>query len=560
MSEFRLSVIEQLTDQLVRYTPPAKRREQWHRACQLLGEIDAARQYPYQFVVFRVTDFRTDAQPDLLLCGADLRADLRRLIDKLDRSLPALPIEEASEPMMTLEQLSRMFQVSTKTVRRWKKEHNLLGWRVLYKGRRHLGFPRSAVEQFARTHKDQVERGGQFTHLTDDEKREIVDCAARIARAGGGLTEASRRIARRLGRSVEAVRYTIRNYDRSNPGQELFPGTTGPLDGPTKEVIYHSYRRGVPVVTLAKRYGRTRNTVYRAINEVRASRLLRAPVDYIYNPAFDDPAQSEEMMAPMPDAAKFEAQRAAMKAPRDVPPELAPLYEVPLLNREQEAHLFRQMNFLKHRLKLVTDAFRKPDGSVDPERVRTGDLDRIEELHAKIESVRALLIAANMRLVVSIAKRHSGQTDNFFELLSDGNMSLMRAVEKFDYSRGNKFSTYGSWAIMKNFARSIPEEKHHRERYITGHDEVFDATPNARSDEAEVVGAAEQAAHRVNRLLDALEPREREIIRMRAGLDAPEGMTLEQIGRRLGITKERVRQLNVRIMKKLRDMSPDTGE
>jgi len=560
MTEFRLPAIEQLTDQMVRYTPPAKRREQWFRACQLLGEIDTARQYPYQFVVFRITDFRTDAHPDLLINGSELRSDLRRLIDRLDRSLPALPIEEASEPMLTLEQLSRLFQVSTKTVRRWKKEHNLLGWRVLYKGRRHLGFPRSAVEQFAQAHKDQVERGGQFTHLTDDEKREIIERAGRISRAGGGLTEASRRIARRLGRSVEAVRYTIRNYDRSHPGQELFPGTTGPLDGPTKEVIYHSYRRGVPVVTLAKRYGRTRNTVYRAINEVRASRLLRAPVDYIYNPAFDDPAQSEDMMAPMPDAAKFEAQRAAMKAPRDVPPELAPLYEVPLLNREQEAHLFRQMNFLKHRLKKVTDAFRKPDGAVDPERVRTGDLDRIEELHAKIESVRALLIAANMRLVVSIAKRHGGQTDNFFELLSDGNMSLMRAVEKFDYSRGNKFSTYASWAIMKNFARSIPEEKHHRERYITGHDEVFDASPDVRTDEAEIVGAAEQAAFRVNRLLDNLEPREREIIRMRAGLDAPEGMTLEQIGKRLGITKERVRQLNVRIMKKLRDLATETGE
>jgi len=477
----------------------------------------------------------------------------------LDRSLPARPIEESEEPMVTLEQLSSQFNVSTKTVRRWKKEHNLLGWRVLYKGRRHLGFPQSVVERFAEAHSEQVRRGSQFTHLTDEEKEFIILRARRIAHAGGSLTEASRRIASRLDRSIEAIRYTIRNYDRMNPGHELFPGVTGPLDGSTKESIYHSYRRGIPVVTLAKRFGRTRNTVYRAINEVRATRLLRNPVDYIYNASFDEPAAAQEILAAMPDAAKFEAQRSAMKAPRDVPPELAPLYEMPLLTREQEAHLFRQMNFLKHLLKQATDIYRKPDGAVDPERVRTADLDRIEELHAKIEAVRGQLIACNMRLVVSIAKRHAAQTDNFFELLSDGNMSLMRAVEKFDYGRGNKFSTYASWAIMKNFARSIPEEKHQRERYLTGHDEVFDAAPDARSDEAELLNSAEQAAHRVNRLLDHLEPREREIIRMRAGLDHSEGMTLEQIGRRLGITKERVRQLNVRIMKKLRDLPVENG-
>jgi RNA polymerase sigma factor (sigma-70 family) len=162
-----------------------------------------------------------------------------------------------------------------------------------------------------------------------------------------------------------------------------------------------------------------------------------------------------------------------------------------------------------------------------------------------------------MRLVVSIAKRHSAQTDNFFELLSDGNMSLMRAVEKFDYGRGNKFSTYASWAIMKNFARSIPEEKTRKERYVTGRDELFDVAPDTRTDEHELLSTAEQATFRVNRLLEHLSPRDREIVRLRAGLDGSEPKTLEQIGNQLGITKERVRQLNVRIMKQLRDLAGD---
>jgi RNA polymerase sigma factor (sigma-70 family) len=109
---------------------------------------------------------------------------------------------------------------------------------------------------------------------------------------------------------------------------------------------------------------------------------------------------------------------------------------------------------------------------------------------------------------------------------------------------------------MKNFARSIPEERHRRERYLTGHEEMFEAAADNRSDEHEIVASAELAANRVNRLLEYLEPRERQIIRMRAGLDDHgKGMTLEEIGQEMGITKERVRQLNVRIMKKLRDIA-----
>src|SRR5262249_923912 len=137
-------------------------------------------------------------------------------------------------------------------------------------------------------------------------------------------------------------------------------------------------------------------------------------------------------------------------------------------------------------------------------KVRIHDLERIEELQKQANAAKDLLINANMRLVTSIAKKHAAQADNFWELMSDGNMSLIRAVEKFDFGRGFKFSTYASGAIIKNFARTIPEERHRRERYLTGHDELFEAAPDTRSDEHEVLATAEQAAHRVNRLLEYL--------------------------------------------------------
>ena len=102
-------------------------------------------------------------------------------------------------------------------------------------------------------------------------------------------------------------------------------------------------------------------------------------------------------------------------------------------------------------------------------------MDRIESLYEQAVQTKNEIVQANLRLVVSIAKRHVTASEDFFSLVSDGNMSLIRAVEKFDCSRGNKFSTYASWAIMKNFARSIPDEFKHRDRFRTSLDEMFTA-------------------------------------------------------------------------------------
>lgn len=545
MNNFKNPALKQLTDQQVRFAPPARRLAQISRAEKLLSEIDSSKNYPYQFVCYRLTDYRPPSYPDLVIDGVALQHDLCLFITELAHSMPALPLEKMKEPVLTLDQMSKRLNVSTKTINRWRQQ-GLVGLPVLYKGRRQLGFLPSLVEPFLAANQDRVDRGGRFSQLTDTEKEEILTRAQRMTRMGAGsLTEVSRRIARRLGRSPETVRYTIKNYDRDNPDRALFPTITGPLDAETKQVIYNSFRRGIPVEALAKRFRRKRNSVYRVINEIRAKRLLDQPLDYIAHPTFDDPSLEEEILAPMPALEDFEAKRRQMAVPKDVPPELTSLYEMPLLNKEQEQHLFRQMNFLKHKARKLRE-------SLDASRARIQDIREIEEMQDRAAAVKDQLIACNMRLVVSIAKRHSGQIDNFFELLSDGNMSLLRAVEKFDFSRGNKFSTYASWAIMKNFARSIPEEKRRRERYVTGKEELFDIAPDTRTDEFEVVSSAEQDASRVNRLLDYLDPRERQIIRMRAGLDNAEGMTLEEIGHQLGITKERVRQLNVRIMNKLR--------
>lgn len=549
MSSFKTTALKELLDQL-KFTPSGRRLEQVQRAQTLLSEIEPEKQYPYQFVCYRITDYRSEAYPELLIAGSDLEHDLGQFITELARSLPPTPVENVPEPILTLDQISKRFNVSTKTISRWRRR-GLIAMPVLKDGRRQLGFTQSLVEHFVATNQERVERGSRFSQLTDDEKDDILRRARRLSGlAGGTLTEISRRIARRLGRSPETIRYTIKNHDRAHPENALFPTTGGSLDTDAKQTIYNSYRRGIAMDTLAKRYGRTRNAIHRTILEVRAHRLLEQPLEYLPHPSFDEPALAAVILGPMPEANAFEGLRRKMHAPKDVPAELASLYEMPLLTKEQEQHLFRKMNYLKYQ------AFQLR-AELNPSRAKIEQIEEIEKLMAESAKVKDLLLRCNMRLVVSIAKRQAGQTENFFELLSDGNLSLIRAVEKFDFGRGNKFSTYASWAIIKNFSRSIPEERRRRERYVTGHEDFFDAAQDNRSNEQECVASQEQSKHRVNRLLDYLDPRERQIVQMRAGLDNHEGMTLEEIGQQLGITKERVRQLNVRIMNKLKTIAQE---
>src|SRR5262249_2304544 len=160
-----------------------------------------------------------------------------------------------------------------------------------------------------------------------------------------------------------------------------------------KQAIYNSYRRGIAVETLAKRFGRTRTSVYRVVNELRAQRLLDQPLECLHHDSFDDPLLEGAIVAPMPGAEEYEASRREMRVPKDVPPELAPLYGVPLLNKEQEQHLFRQMNFLKYKAGRLRDL-------IDPTRARIQDLKEVEDLQERANAVKDLLIKANMRLVV----------------------------------------------------------------------------------------------------------------------------------------------------------------
>ena len=537
---YRHPALRQLMDQQTRFAPRERRLEQIDRAEELLNQIDDDRRYPYEFLCYRITGYRPENVPHLVLEGADARHDLRLFVEDLSRTV-GQPIEQATEAVLTVEDVSRKYNVSTRTVNRWRRR-GLIGRRFVIDGRVKVGFLESSLARFVAEHREQVDRGTRFSQLSEAERDEIVRRARRMAAVRqASSTEIARRIARKMARSPETIRTTLKTYDREHPDRAIFPAASTPLDDEARAQLYRMYRTGTAVEVLAKQFGRTRSSVYRILNEMRAKRLLDQKLEFMDNPSFHDPAAAAEILGEMPEA---KASR-KVKAPKGLPPYLASLYEVPLLSREQEAHLFRKMNFLKFKAHTLRE-------QLDPARAKTAELDEIERIQDEALAVKNQIIRANLRLVVSIAKRHVGPSNNFFELVSDGNMSLIRAVEKFDYARGNKFSTYASWAIMKNFARTIPEENYRRDRFVTGHEEMFESAADGRIDEHEYETAHRRNVEAVKGMLGRLDDRERRIMISRFGLDGSSEKTLEQLGKELGITKERVRQIESRAQQKLR--------
>ena len=314
----------------------------------------------------------------------------------------------------------------------------------------------------------------------------------------------------------------------------------------TQRKIYQQHCRGESVESLARRFGRSQASIYRTVKAMRAQRIMGLPLDYVPNPQFDQVWQQEaeqEILGPAPD----DDRAAKPQAPAGLPPYLASLYEVPLLTPAQEAHLFRKMNYLKYKASRIRDM-------VDPLRPQNRLMEQIEQCYAESLAAKNQIIRANLRLVVSLVKQQASSGGNFFELVSDGNMSLIRAADKFDFSRGTKFGTYASWAIIRNFVRSIPQEYRHHGRFRTCHGEVLASVTDDHPDPREQESSQQHNEQHVATILKSLDRRERQIIIRRFGLrHGKEPLTLKQIGREMGVTKERIRQLETRAINKLRE-------
>ncbi|MDQ7030145.1 MAG: RNA polymerase sigma factor [Ardenticatenia bacterium] len=277
---------------------------------------------------------------------------------------------------------------------------------------------------------------------------------------------------------------------------------------------------------------------------------------------------------------------------------------VPLLTAEEEVMLARRMEA----------------GREARERVAAGDYASEEEraeLEALVrsgEEARANLIKANSRLVISIAKRYIGQGVPFLDLIQEGNLGLMRAVDKFDYKRGYKFSTYATWWIRQAITRAIadqgrtirvPVHMSDRIRRLYGVSreleqklgreptlkeladalgislqkvrwmlrisrrplslekpvgEDGDSELGAFIEDEDAPAPTDVASHQLlrqelERALATIDPREARILRLRFGLIDGRAHTLEELGQKFGLTRERIRQIEGEALRRLRHPS-----
>ena len=542
-SDYKCESIAQLRDQQVRFAPRERKLEQVDCAERLLRDLKDGRDYNFEFISFRLTGFRPQNAPVIKISTEDLRHDLLCFIEDLSEAAN-VAADDVAQPVHTVDDLSKMFNVSTKTISRWRRQGLVSRKFIFDGGRKRVGFLHTSVDQFVKNNRDKVKRGERFSQLSHLDKEEIIERARRLAKAGGCPAEVTRRIASQMSRSVETIRYTIKQFDSTNPEISIFPDQTGPLNLEMKERIYADFQAGKSADSIARRYCRTRTTIYRVINEMRATAVMELPLDFMDNEEFHRKAAFKKIVeSPMPELEKAPRKT---KPPAGLPRYLASLYEVALLNREQEQYLFRKYNFLKCKASKLRE-------SLDVNRAKASLMDEVETLYDQAVKIKNRIVQSNLRLVVSIAKRHVNASEDFFQLVSDGNMSLIRAVEKFDYSRGNKFSTYASWAIMKNFARTIPGEFRQKERFRPTSEELFLAHADQRSDQLSVEADQKRREEQISQIMGSLDDREQAIIISRFGLDySVEPQTLKEVGAKLGVTKERIRQIEARAINKLR--------
>ncbi len=445
---FRCQPLEELSRQLL-FSPPDKRAQQLRRAETLHDELDAQRSYPLEFLIFRVTSRRVKRESQPLLVGDAVLHDLRLLIDALSQtvSLPA----DAADPNRTIAQVASSLNVATRTVQRWRQTG--LRWRRVPAAKKRtptVVIPDSALRCFERRGGLTPGKPAGLSRLTASERATLLARARRLAqRTGASLHRVARHLARKTQRPVQTVRYVLIQHDRERPKEMIFTNHAGPLSVRDKQVIYRAHRVGVAVPKIARRFRRTRATIYRALRDRRAEAVLRADVRHVTLPLFSRPDADAVLLRTLP--GESANRNTLVHDPGDLPAALATLFRQPEPPEPVRRHALVRANYLCFKAAQARDA-------LDPHEPRARDLECIERWLQQAALSRGQAVRWSLPSALSVCRRHllgvhdPGQ-QALMRLLEESVSELTAATREFDFTRNQTFESHVAWRLMQRFAR-----------------------------------------------------------------------------------------------------------
>lgn len=293
------------------------------------------------------------------------------------------------------------------------------------------------------------------------------------------------------------------------------------------------------------------NTGYPGLVQ-RTQELLRTEIEFISNSDFNSPQIEEEILQQTFEDSQDTINDLSELDSQKMPSHISQLCKADVLSVEEERNLFRRMNYYKYKANVLRS-------QLNPEILDEESVNTIERYLNEAQKSRTRLIRSNMRLVVSIVKKCVTPHVSFDELLSDGIWSLIKAADKFDYSRGFRFSTYAYHAVANFAYRKIADQRKANLRFMPAtHTSVLD-----EASEKSVPVMDEQIWNEMSNLLsksmDLLDEREQLILEGRFALGEQDKIrTFQSLADELGISKERVRQLQKRAVAKLRLNAAET--
>jgi RNA polymerase primary sigma factor len=413
--------------------PPAIRQKQADRLEQFLLAFRPDRDYPFDLLYYAVTGFRPVTPSELLLPGDSVIGDLHVLLELLSSSAPE-DAAEAPEAVYTLEAVAERCSVCVRTVHRWRRR-GLVARRYRFPdGRVRMGVRASALALFRRRRAGMVARSAAFTRLGPAEQAEVVRMVTKLRRRGAlSLSRAVARVAAKLARSPESIRQVVVRASAEGQDPELLRPTCGRLSEQARRRLYAEYSQGTPVAVLTERYGRSRASVYRIVNQERARSALEPAVQWVHSAAFEA-ADAEDTF--------WSAALQSLTLNLESSPDLSSAD----LQKGQAVALFRAYNYAKFALGRLRD--RADWRRYIPRKL----VRRAEELRHRCLRLRAVLRGLYIAEVARVGRQHVASYGGD-GLGPAGAECLAERIESYNADGRVTFEQWLRLELQKRYAR-----------------------------------------------------------------------------------------------------------